>query len=355
MKIRRATDRYEAWLGRHVSLVAADLRRKHAEMRTAVFPFLRATYYRWAQRWPKACKSLAAAPRVLAVGDLHVENFGTWRDAEGRLVWGINDFDEAWRLPYTNDLVRLATSAFLAIDEGHLGLAPEAAAAAILDGYRDALGAGGRALVLTERHHELRAMATARLHNPTAFWKKLQELPGARGRIPSRVLKTLQRALPEPNLPHRVARRVGGLGSLGHPRFVAIAEWHGAQIVREAKALGPPASVWAAGGSGKVDLAYEKILRRSIRCPDPFVAVTRGWLVRRLAPDCARIELGALPKERDEVRLLTAMGWETANVHLGTSEARGLRQDLGRRHRGWLLDAAQAMVQSSIVPASLVS
>jgi len=36
---------------------------------------------------------------VLAVGDLHVENFGTWRDAEGRLIWGVNDFDEAWRLP----------------------------------------------------------------------------------------------------------------------------------------------------------------------------------------------------------------------------------------------------------------
>jgi len=32
---------------------------------------------------------------VLAVGDLHVENFGTWRDAEGRLIWGVNDFDES--------------------------------------------------------------------------------------------------------------------------------------------------------------------------------------------------------------------------------------------------------------------
>ena len=48
---------------------------------------------------------------MLAVGDLHVENFGTWRDADGRLCWGINDFDEADRLPYTNDLVRLAASA----------------------------------------------------------------------------------------------------------------------------------------------------------------------------------------------------------------------------------------------------
>ena len=52
---------------------------------------------------------------MLGVGDLHVENFGTWRDAEGRLIWGINDFDEACPMPYTIDLVRLAASADLAI------------------------------------------------------------------------------------------------------------------------------------------------------------------------------------------------------------------------------------------------
>ena len=48
--------------------------------------------------------------KLKGVGDLHVENFGTWRDVEGRLVWGVNDFDEAYALPYTNDLVRLVAS-----------------------------------------------------------------------------------------------------------------------------------------------------------------------------------------------------------------------------------------------------
>ena len=71
--------------------------------------FLCATFYRWAQLFPALCAKLARAPKVLGIGDLHVENYGTWRDAEGRLVWGINDFDEACPLPYTNDLVRLAT------------------------------------------------------------------------------------------------------------------------------------------------------------------------------------------------------------------------------------------------------
>ena len=51
---------------------------------------------------------------MLAVGDIHLENFGTWRDADGRLVWGVNDFDEAAEMPYALDLIRLATSALVA-------------------------------------------------------------------------------------------------------------------------------------------------------------------------------------------------------------------------------------------------
>jgi uncharacterized protein (DUF2252 family) len=114
MNIAKATAKYEAWLSRRIHLITPDLDFKHAQMRSAPFPFLRATFYRWAQVWPEVCEEAARAPVVLAVGDLHIENFGTWRDIEGRLIWGINDFDEAWRLPYTNDLIRLATSALLA-------------------------------------------------------------------------------------------------------------------------------------------------------------------------------------------------------------------------------------------------
>ena len=76
-------------------IVVDDLAYKHELMRAAPFPLLRATCYRWAQLFPQECRKAARAPEVLAVGDLHVENFGTWRDIEGRLVRGINDFDKA--------------------------------------------------------------------------------------------------------------------------------------------------------------------------------------------------------------------------------------------------------------------
>jgi hypothetical protein len=50
-----------------------------------------------------------------------------------------------------------------------------------------------------------------------------------------------------------------------------------------------------------------------------------------------------MPKERDEIRLLHAMGWETANVHLGSIKAVKLAADLKKRPSNWLLKAAQAM------------
>ena len=136
MDIHQATAAYEAWLGKRLTLLPGDVELKHQRMAESPFPFLRATFYRWVQRWPEVCPDLAAAPAVLSVGDLHVENFGTWRDAEGRLIWGINDFDEAYAMPYTIDLVRLAASALLAIKENHLALAGEDACDAILEGYR---------------------------------------------------------------------------------------------------------------------------------------------------------------------------------------------------------------------------
>jgi hypothetical protein len=68
--------------------------------------------------------------------------------------------------------------------------------------------------------------------------------------------------------------------------------------------------------------------------------------VRRLAPDCSRIELSALPAERDILRLLHAMGWETANVHLGTLSPRVLLADLEKRPKAWLFQAARQMQKS---------
>ena len=348
MKFRKATAKYEAWLGRHLTVLEADLKLKHEAMRSAKFPFLRATYYRWAQLFPTVCGKLNSAPRVLGVGDLHVENFGTWRDLEGRLVWGINDFDEAYELPYTHDLVRLAASANMAIDESNLKLDPSEAAAAILEGYNYTLKSGGRAFVLAAEHQALRQMAVHRLKNPAVFWDKMDKLAPISEGAPASALRGIESLLPERNIRYKLAHRIAGLGSLGRERYVALGEWRGGKVAREAKALAPSACVWANEGHGSRRIQYQRILDKSFRCQDPFVRLKGRWIVRRLAPDCSRIEMASLPQERDELKLLRAMGAETANVHLGTAKAKVLQKDIKRRGEGWLHHAAHQMVDAVV-------
>ncbi len=346
MRITKATLDYERWLASQTPLVKADIQFKHQEMAAALFPFLRATFYRWIQVWTETCPECNGAPAILAVGDLHVENYGTWRDIEGRLIWGINDFDEAYPLPYVIDLVRLAASADVAIEADHLAEKPKRAHDAILTGYLDALKFGGRPFVLAEDHSWLRLIALSNLRNPVHFWQKMRQLPRLRDRIPPDARTDLEVLLPEPRLRYKLYRRRSGLGSLGRQRYVALADFRGGLVAREAKALVASACLWANNGKGSSQIRYQAVIEGAVRCRDPFVQPKGHWIVRRLAPDCCRIELPSLPEEADQSRLLYSMGWETANVHLANPEqTKSILKDINGRPSGWLDDAAKQMLK----------
>ena len=348
MKIQDATRNYESWLGSRTRLDPSDLEYKHGRMSDAgdPFPFFRGTYYRWAQRWPEICADLADAPRVLAVGDLHVENFGTWRDGEGRLCWGINDFDEADELPCVHDLVRLAASVFLLKRLGTLDTKFKPACAAILGGYRTSLGAGGDPFVLEERHPALRALALSSDRDPAVFWDKFAGLlasppveppPAARAALLSDL--PTEHLKPEFRLRPRV-----GMGSLGKSRYILLAEWAGGRIAREAKAVTPPSTAWAAGKATPPRMA--EIAAKATRAPDPYYRPGEEWIVRRLGPHCSRIELAHLGDVDDLPVLLGAMGAETANVHLGSADAGGILRYLEKKDARWLSSAAKAMAEA---------
>ena len=55
----------------------------------------------------------ARTSRVWIQGDLHAQNFGTYMDGAGRLVFDVNDFDEAYLGHFTWDLQRLVASVAL--------------------------------------------------------------------------------------------------------------------------------------------------------------------------------------------------------------------------------------------------
>jgi uncharacterized protein DUF2252 len=340
-----ATRSYERWMASHIAVIQKDLALKHQRMSESPFVFLRGTFYRWVELFPSACSDLMESPQLTAIGDLHVENFGTWRDREGRLVWGVNDLDEAATLPYVSDLVRLATSVALAIDEGHLRIRFREACEAICDGYLSSLSRGGEPIILSERHRWLRDVALSDARDPKEFWAKIQALPPV-ARVSADVARAFEHALPDGDVRYSVLTRIAGIGSLGRPRFVALAAYHGGWLAREAKAWLPSAAAPRAGRRHKPAVA---LMCDGMRSPDPGWSIRGSWIVRRLAPDCSRIEVDDLPKRRDEWKLVRAMGWDAANVHLATPKmCAAVRRDLRRRHVRWLERATAAMVEATI-------
>lgn len=346
MDILASTRSYENWMGRHVPLISHQLVDKHAMMKGDLLAFFRGTFYRWAQLWPStAPKSVQAAPTVLAVGDLHVDSFGTWRDVEGRLIWGVDDFDEAFPLPYTNDLVRLAASAKIAAKVGALKISLPDACAAIMEGYRASLRNGGAPIALAEEEHCLQTLGIAELKAPEDFWQKLKRLPASRRECPPAARNALEQALPK-SLPYKLVSRTAGTGSLGQPRFAAIAEWKGGCIAREAKAMVPPASAWL-GNEQAGKSYYNEIIESAARAHDPFQKVVDGWLIRRLSPDSNPISISDWPKKRDEFNLLRSMGRETANVHVGSArQTKKILRHLEEMKANWLSAAAKQMAKA---------
>ena len=349
MKIFKATRKYEKWLRQEIGVFEDDLSLKTQKLAEDPSAFLRGTFYRWIRLWPDICKKIADAPVVLSVGDLHAANFGTWRDAKDQLVWGINDFDEAGPLPYTLDLTRLAASVELAWEMQELKIGLEEACESILDGYEGSLESGGKPFILNDKNEWLRKAYGQGEKSADEYWRELEQSPDMEFEIPTEARIALEAALPAKGLEYRLKHRLAGVGSLGRPRYTALATFESERIARETKPLLASAATWVDKKHKDTEIYYEEVLAGAVRSLDPLVKVYEGWVVRRLAPDCHRIELSELGPERDEKRMLRAMGWETGNIHLGTPNAiKTMLRDLKTRKKDWLVKAAGKMVKATL-------
>jgi hypothetical protein len=331
-----ALDAYDAWLGRHCAVIPAALARKRVLMAADPFAFLRGTAFRFAAQFATLLPKLAATHPVPSCGDAHLENFGTWRDAEGRLVWGVNDLDEAATLPFAADLVRLATSALLA----RANDLPKSRdiAATLLRGYARHL-AEPCPFVLDEEHAALRAFVSPDPAARAAFWAKLGRLEDAAP--PAGWQAALVAALPPGAGPARFAPREAGLGSLGRPRYVAIAEWRGGRVVREAKSRVP--SAWLqAGFPGAAAVDLPALAEGPVRAPDPWFRLQPGLVIRRLAPDSRKLDAPGGDASA-LLTLLEAMGGEIGNLHASAGGAAAVLGALETLPPDWLHDAGAAM------------
>jgi hypothetical protein len=341
-----ATAAYERWRERRIPIVAEDLAFKQTKLRESQFVLFRGSYYRFFTQFERLLPDVARAPAAVCAGDVHVENFGTWRDRDARLAWGINDLDEVDLLPYTIDLVRLATSAVLAIWAGYLELDPDRACEAIQTGWREQITQRrARPFVIGERHVHLYRLAREAIVDPVVFEKRIKQLPAFERALPKPAARMLAQVVPAREFRPALSRRVAGVGSLGSRRIVAHGDVDGGMIVREAKQVPGPASMWAQPKRTQIGGLPVAIDAARGVAANPYWRQSRKWVLRPLAADATRLELASLRRKHRELDVLHSMGAETANIQLtslrGAAPNKAIRRDDDARDPAWLRAAVE--------------
>ncbi|GLU31084.1 DUF2252 domain-containing protein [Trinickia caryophylli] len=224
------------------------LRMKYALMRESVLSFYRGTCHLFYQRLAHE-HVLQAGPRVWVSGDLHLQNFGTYKADNGLVYFDINDFDEACLAPNLFEIVRLVTGVLVAADEIELSRAEALALCHMaVAAYREALRAGKARWIEAELaegmvselfdglgkrsridHLDRRTTMDGKKRVLRADGKRA--LPVDKG-TREQVLGFMtafaeQQENREFYRPLDVARRIAGTGSLGVDRYVILVEGKG--------------------------------------------------------------------------------------------------------------------------------
>src|SRR5919112_5499215 len=141
--------------GALMALDPAAFRRKFRKMAASPFAFYRgsASLFYADQTGAYADDSFldARTSRVWIHGDLHAENFGTYMNSSGQLVFNVNDFDEAYVGPFSWDLKRFAASVALigyqkALSDDNISALVTGFAQAYLTELRDVAAGGDDAI-----------------------------------------------------------------------------------------------------------------------------------------------------------------------------------------------------------------
>lgn len=104
-----------------------ELATKMTKMANSVFSFYRGTAHLFYEdvkntaTWPASVYTNTVTNSVWLEGDMHMQNMGGFRDANGNAIFDTNDFDEGYWGSYTWDLRRMAVAILLAAEENGIG------------------------------------------------------------------------------------------------------------------------------------------------------------------------------------------------------------------------------------------
>jgi uncharacterized protein (DUF2252 family) len=221
---------------------------KYKLMRASPFVFLRGTCHLFYARLPHD-NVLDEAPPVWICGDMHLENFGSYK-ADNRLIYfDNNDFDEACLAPSLYELVRLLTSVLVGATDLKLSRAQALALChTAVDAYGAALAFGKSRWIEPETsigmvrdlfdalasrsraaHLDRRTVLKGKTRVLKVDGKKALPVSDQARAAVTDFMNKFAAGEPNPDF-YRiidVARRIAGTGSLGVDRYVILVEGKG--------------------------------------------------------------------------------------------------------------------------------
>jgi uncharacterized protein (DUF2252 family) len=115
---------YQRLTSFHTGLLPEKVSLKYEVMAENAFRFFRGTCHLFYEDLA-AAEPLPLSPLAWICGDLHIENFGSYKGDNKLVYFDLNDFDEGLLAPASYETARMVTSIFIAFD--NLDIEPEKA------------------------------------------------------------------------------------------------------------------------------------------------------------------------------------------------------------------------------------
>lgn len=230
----------------HQGLLPEMVAIKYGALAENIFRFFRGTNHLFYEDLAQE-RTFPGSPPAWLCGDLHLENFGSYKGDNRLVYFDISDFDEGTLGPALWDVARMISSIYVALTELGYGAAKaDALAHSYVHTYRTVLASGkARHIQLqTSRGIVQSLLQKVSNRNVEKWLKKRVEKEGAAGpsfkNIPGKQLQIDDRALKQELMTH-IARipftrgehkehfsvedvcfRVAGTGSLGIKRYLFL-------------------------------------------------------------------------------------------------------------------------------------
>ncbi len=329
---------------------------KYQHMRGDPFAFLRGACHLFYQRLPDS-GVFKTAPLVWSCGDLHLENFGSFKGDNRLPCFDLNDFDEGVLAPASWDLIRLLTS--LRVGAHSLGLSSSDAqtlCGSFLQAYSSALAGGKAQWVEPQTAHGLvkQLLDSLRERQRPAFLDARTQLKGKKRRLKidgkralpatqaqreqvTAFMDTFARAQAHPAFYKvlDVARRIAGTGSLGVERYAILVQGKGSpdghylldlkQALPSSLAAHLPVKQpkWATQAH-RVVAVQQRMQAVSMAFLQPVSMGHTAYVLRGLQPAEDRVSLNRSKQSLDDIRgVITTMGRTVAWAQLRSSGRQG--------------------------------